>query len=576
MGRSRRPGPEPILGSRRRAGVRPDTPARTASSAGLAPAVRHAPATGWLAVVVVHAAVVLDDALVGTPTPHGSGGPTSRSTTPPTAPAPGRAATASAAPPTKARRPSAAVWIMVWVVAVAIFSGAVRACANERDSDPVPGASAPVATQDPISERPDLDPLPAAAPLPLTWQLTMETERLASSLDGSRADGRQAVLGEETWVVGIGEYDEALSGLLAVGAADGAELWRVDLSGALCADEDGYGEIVCLDAPSGQLGGGGGASSSLTLTTVEIATGAVSSHPVNLTGVRSLHRTSSGVLVYSDIATGGPQITLLSLTGEVLWSSDVTSGAEETNLSDREVYSLTWLELGDGVVALTSYGAFLLLSPTEGVLAPPTTCRNPATDGTVILCQAYRGDSGILAHDRTGEEVWWLEGASLKPAYFDLVAPALAESPYEPAGEPELLLALDWATGKELGEGAEGVVVSDDPDAYGWAAGSPQSPFLLEGWLEQPYTTRLTALDAAGRQRWDITVEAMVQQNPLAVVSSSGDPLVLLAVGDDLAVIDDESGTVLAVYEDTSGRVVPAPSGLAHLTSWGLSRSDVL
>lgn len=119
-------------------------------------------------------------------------------------------------------------------------------------------------------------------------------------------------------------------------------------------------------------------------------------------------------------------------------------------------------------------------------------------------------------------------------------------------------------------------MVSDDPDAYGWAAGSPQSPFLLEGWLEQPYTTRLTALDAAGRQRWDITVEAMVQQNPLAVVSSSGDPLVLLAVGDDLAVIDDESGTVLAVYGDTSGRVVPAPSGLAHLTSWGLSRSDVL
>lgn len=467
-------------------------------------------------------------------------------------------------------KPGVGFYVGMAVVAMLFIGGMVRGCGSDSTTvvDPDP---APTYSQDRDATRPTADQLLDPVPLEPSWTTDLDGA-IRYALDGSTEWKPQIILGESTWVVGIGEYDTPVDTLVGLDAATGEQVWSATLEGAVCADEDGFEQILCLDAPGG-LGPQGGRSTAMSLVAVGMDDGVTESHDVDLGSVRSVHRTDEGLLVYSDSTQGADaMMSLVSPTGEVLWSTPVLAGDEPTTLSESEVTSFSWLELADSAVALTTTSAFVSVDPATGPVAPPVSCPLLASDGQALYCRSYYPDQGVVSYDSRAEQRWLATGLELVYPYSSTPSPVVVGDGNEyPADET---LAMDWSTGSVTGTGVELLASDDDPDSWYWSSGSPGRPVLVETWYD-PSLMRLTALDDEGRPLWSLVGDGYPAMPPV-VTLSDGREVVLVQIAGDLAAIDWNTGEQIAVYDDGGyGTIEQGPSGVAQVQYASVSRLEL-
>lgn len=470
--------------------------------------------------------------------------------------------------------------VLAGVAVFGVIAAIVNGSGNEDSA--VPDPTFTVIDGAPASwERPEPEMLPEPGPLPLAWDATLGGE-ISSSLDGGSGQDSQIVLGEQVWAVGLGGDLDPVRTLMGLDAGSGAEVWRANLTGALCADEDGYAEILCLDAPAGAFDVQGGQSEEISLVSVDLATGATSSFPVELPAVRSIHRTDLGLLVYSvrpqasEALVSEALVSLLSPTGQILWSHALQAGEWGTTISESEVPVLSWLDLPEPLdaagpaVAIVTPGAYLGIDPTTGPLSAPVPCAALATEGSAFFCREHIDATGTGSYDVAGNHRWGAEDADLVfqldgPAF--PIATAAGGAAGDGEGEP---LVMHWEVGEVLDSSGALWSSADDPDLELLSVGTPAVPVLAE-WWEPDGVTRITELDELGLPWWSLTIGEELLR-PVSTLTVDDIDLAVIQLEESVLLVERPSGVTMAAYEPTYRTLLAAPDGVAAVSASGVAR----
>ncbi len=468
------------------------------------------------------------------------------------------------------------VAICLGLAVVGVVAGIVSG--SGEDTRVVPGPTVTSIVGAPASvDPPEPDRLPDPRPLPLAWEASLDGEA-SSALDGGSGFGRQIVLGEQVWAVGLGGDVGPVTGLVGLDAGSGAELWRVDLTGALCADENGYAEVLCLDAPSGSFDFQGGQSDAISMVSVDLATGVATSFPVDLPAVRSIHRTDVGLLVYAvRSATGEALVSLLSPTGETLWLETLHAGEWGTTVSEREVPVLSWLDMPEALgatgpaVALVTPGAYLGIDAATGPLSSPLPCAALTTEGSAFFCREHIDATGTGSYDVAGNQRWVAEEAHLVSQLGSGASPIAAFPIATGGGEWQgEVLAMHWELGEVVGPSGALWSAPPDPDVELLSVGTTTVPVLAE-WWETGGVTRVTELDDMGLPSWSLTVGEELLR-PVTSLTMGDFEVAVVQLEQSIVLVERPSGVPMAAYEPSYRTLEQAPDGMAAVAASGVAR----